>query len=56
MEIREHRVCVPSAPGTNANTADPPPTITTTIAVTIVITEVAINHTDEEEPSRAKTL
>ncbi|KYQ47111.1 hypothetical protein ALC60_13857 [Trachymyrmex zeteki] len=55
-EIREHRVCVPSAPGTNANTTDPPPIVTTTIAVTIVITEVAINHIDEEEPSRAKTL
>jgi len=47
--------CVPSAMSTNANTADPL-TVTTTIAVTIVIvTEVAINHRDEEVPSHAKT-
>jgi len=48
--------CVPSAMGTNANTADPL-TVTTTIAVTIVIvTEVAINHRDEEAVARQDTV
>lgn len=51
-ESETHRVCA-SATDTNVNAGDPPPTTSTT-AVTIVITEVAINHRDEEEPSRAK--
>lgn len=53
VEIRGHHVCVPSGTGTNVNTVDPPPTTTTTNAVTIVITEVAINHRDVRKSRRA---